>query len=160
MTINFKIPVIFQDKIHPKGGGQVVVDPPKSGRKTINQNTPVRDYSTVTDLFPTTPNVDSNDQCFSLSLSVELKSSNLWVSNYSPYQQELFNIISKYHDEEGWNFQQISDYLVDNNYRTPRGKIFTQGHVWSIYKKKIKSITRFSREFDHIITDMKVDQLN
>jgi hypothetical protein len=117
-------------------------------------------YSTVTDLFPTTPNVNSSHECFSLSLSVELKSSNLWVSNYTPYQQELFDIISKFHEEEGWNFKQISDWLVDNNYRTPRGKVFTQSHVWSIYQKKIKSITRFSREFDHVITDMKVDSLN
>ena len=61
---------------------------------------------------------------------------------------------------EGWNFKQISDWLVENNYKTPRGKVFTQPHVWSIYKKKIKSITRFSREFDHVITDMKVDSLN
>lgn len=118
------------------------------------------DYSTVMGLFPTTPNVDSSHECFSLSLSVELKSSNLWVSNYTPYQQELFDIISKFHEEEGWNFKQISDWLVDNNYRTPRGKVFTQSHVWSIYQKKIKSITRFSREFDHVITDMKVDSLN
>ena len=151
---------MFRDEVHPKGGSQVIIKPLKSGRESINQNTPVRDYSTVVDLFPTTPNIDSTHECFSLSLSVELKSSNLWVSPYSPYQQELFDIISKYHEEEGWNFQKISDWLVDNNYRTPRGKVFTQSHVWSIYVKKIRSVTRFSREFDHVITDMKVDQLN
>ena len=117
-------------------------------------------YSTVVDLFPTTPNIDSDHECFSLSLSVELKSSNLWVSPYSPYQQELYDIISKFHEEEGWNFKQISDWLVDNNYLTPRGKVFTQSHVWSIYVKKIRSVTRFSKEFDHVITDMRVDNLN
>ena len=58
------------------------------------------------------------------------------------------------------NFQQISDWLVENNYKTPRGKTFTQGHVWSIYKKKQRSITRFSREFEHEITEMKVDNFN
>ena len=114
----------------------------------------------MTDLFPTTHDTDSNYECFSLSLSVELKSSNLWVSPYSPYQHELFDIISKFHENQGWNFKEISDWLVENNYHTPRGKVFTHTHVWSIYVKKIKSVTRFSREFDHVITDMKVNQLS
>jgi hypothetical protein len=50
LTINFKIPVIFRDEDRPKGGSnQVVIKPPKSGRKCKNQNEPFRDYSTVTD---------------------------------------------------------------------------------------------------------------
>jgi hypothetical protein len=51
LTLNFKIPVIFRDEDRPKGGrNQVIVKPPKSGRKPINQNEPFLDYSTVTDL--------------------------------------------------------------------------------------------------------------
>ena len=50
LTINFRIPVIFRDEVHPKGGSQVVIKSPISGRKPQNQLTPVRDYSTVTDL--------------------------------------------------------------------------------------------------------------
>jgi hypothetical protein len=50
LTINFKIPVIIGDEELPKGGSnQVIIKPPKSGRKGKNQNKPVRDYSTVTD---------------------------------------------------------------------------------------------------------------
>ena len=50
LTINFKIPVIFRDEDLPKGGvNQVVIKPPKSGRKPKNQNEPFGDYSTVTD---------------------------------------------------------------------------------------------------------------
>ena len=51
LTINFKIPVLLGDEDRPKGGrNQVVIKPPKSGRKPLDQSEPVRDYSTVTDL--------------------------------------------------------------------------------------------------------------
>jgi hypothetical protein len=88
---------------------------------------------------------------------VEFLSPNLWAAPYSPYQVQLFGIICGYHDDEGWNFPKISDWLTENNYLTPRGKTFTHKHVWSIYNKKNKSIERFGREYEHVITDMKVD---
>jgi hypothetical protein len=94
---------------------------------------------------------------YSLRLSVELTSSNLWTSPYSLYQQEVFDLIRKLHEQDGWNFKQISDWLNENGYKTPRDKVFKENHVWSIYMKKMKSMTRFSREFDHSITDMGVD---
>ena len=50
LEINFKIPVMFRDEVHPKGGSQVVIKSPKSGRKPQNQLTTVGNYSTVTDL--------------------------------------------------------------------------------------------------------------
>ena len=50
LTINFKIPVMFRDEVHPKGGSQVVIKPTKSGRIPQNQLTTVGNYSTVTDL--------------------------------------------------------------------------------------------------------------
>ena len=94
---------------------------------------------------------------FSLRLSVVLKSSNLWSPPYSPYQQELFSIITKFHEVDGLNFKQISDWLVANQYQTPRGKTFTQSHCWSIYKKKNTSNERFAREFEPIVKDMSID---
>ena len=39
-----------RDEDRPKGGNQMVIKPPKSGRLPKNQSIPVRDYSTVTDL--------------------------------------------------------------------------------------------------------------
>jgi hypothetical protein len=69
----------------------------------------------------------------------------------------LYDIICKLHEEDGWDFKRISDWLNGNGYKTPRGKVFYKNHVWSIYIKKNKSIERFSREYDHMITDMKVD---
>ena len=116
----------------------------------------LKSYSTVTNYFSKVP-IIIPPKNYSLCLSVEFVSSNLWVSSYTPYQQELFDIITKYHEEQGLNFKQISDWLVEHDYKTPRGNIFKQSHCWSIYKKKNSSIKRFSREYDHIITDMKVD---
>jgi len=69
----------------------------------------------------------------------------------------LFDTISKFHEENGWNFKQISDWLNENGYKTPREKQFRQNHVWSIYVKKKRSIQRFNREYDHVIKDMRVD---
>ena len=92
-------------------------------------------------------------------MSVDLVSSNLWVSAYSPYQQELFDIITKFHEKDNLNFKQISDWLIENGYKTPRGKTFTHSHCWSIYNKKNKSIDRFNREFDTTITDIKINQI-
>ena len=109
-------------------------------------------YSTVTKYSPT-------GSVF-LIIKVMFKSSNLWVSPYSQYQQELFNIIRSQHEEQGMNFVEICDYLVSNGYKSPRGKDLTQSHVWSIYTKKKKSIQRFSRVFDPVITDVKLDLLN
>ena len=93
----------------------------------------------------------------SLRLNVLLVSPNLWTSSYTPYQQEIFDIIRKLHDDDGWNFKQISDWLNGNGYLTPRDKVFRENHVWSIYMKKQRSIERFGREYKHTITDMKVD---
>jgi site-specific DNA recombinase len=94
---------------------------------------------------------------YSLRMSVELVSANLWESPYTLYQQELYGIIRKCHEEDGWNFKQISDWLNDNGYKSPRGKVLKENHVWSIYIKKQRSIQRFSREYEHKVTDMKVD---
>ena len=151
LTINFKIPVVFRDGNEGREPTRVTVTPPKSGRKQKNQNEPFRDYSTVIE-FPSTE-VHYN---YSITLSVELKSSYLWSPPYSTYQQKIFDLTCSKHELEGYNFQQISDWFNQQNYTTPRGKTFTQSHVWSIYTKKKRSIQRFTRTFDHIITDIGI----
>jgi hypothetical protein len=93
---------------------------------------------------------------YSVRLLAELVSPNLWVSPYSLYQQQLFDIISQQH-ADGKDFKQISDWLNGNGYATPRGKRFQEPHTWSIYTKKVKSIQRFARQYDHKIKDMGVD---
>ena len=95
-----------------------------------------------------------------LIINVLFKSSNLWVSPYSQYQQRLFNIIRSQHDEQGKNFVEICNYLISNGYKSTRGKDLTQSIVWSIYTKKKKSIQRFGRVFDPVITDVKLDLID
>ena len=100
---------------------------------------------------------NGNKKGYSLRLSVELKSANLWKPPYSDYQLELFNIITSFHVDHQWTFKQIAEWLNANNYKTPRGNTFKGNHAWSIYMKKNKSIKRFSREFDEVITDISID---
>ena len=109
------------------------------------------DYSTVTDHSPT-------GSVF-LIINVLFKSPNLWVSPYSQYQQRLFNIIRSQHEEQGKNFVEICNYLISKGYKSTRGKDLTQSIVWSIYTKK-KSIQRFSRVFEPVVTDVKLDLLD
>ena len=155
LIIHFKLPVFQHVKEGKNGNGDkyFISKSLETLGNRSDQNTPVTYYSTVVECSPK----GSNQNQYSLRLSVELTFSNLWTSPYSIHQQELYGIICKYHDEEGWNFKQISDWFNENNYLTPRGKVFKENHVWSIYEKKMRSIKRFSREYDHRITDMKVD---
>jgi len=90
-------------------------------------------------------------------MNVQLTSSNLWLSPYSQYQHKLFNIIRDFRENSDWNFKQISDWLVENDYRTPRDKTFTHKHVWSMYTKKKRSIERFNREYEPIIKNVDID---
>jgi len=48
LTINFNIPVLLRDEVRPKGGRQVIITPPKSGRKSLKPNSTLPYYSTVT----------------------------------------------------------------------------------------------------------------
>ena len=116
-------------------------------------------YSTVTEQSPLVGTLisDNISNYGYLVMTVRLTSSNLWLSPYSQYQQELFDIIRDFKEKDNWNFKQISDWLVDNGYKTPRDKTFTHKHVWSMYTKKKRSIERFNREYEPVIKDVDID---
>ena len=154
MTLNFKIPVMVGDEGSSKTT-RIVVEPPKSGRKLKINSPLISNYSTVVKYSSNRCSV-GQPKLFVFRLTVRLYSSNLWVSPYTPYQQKIYDLTCLKHEQEGLNFQQISDWLNNQNYLTPRGKTFTQSHVWSIYTKKKKSIERFSRMFTPIITDIGI----
>lgn len=156
LNINFKIPVLVQREHSDITNDRVSLKPCKSAKKSINQIKPFRDYSTVTSYLSTVSQVNQF-KGYSLRLSIQIKSSNLWIPPYSPYQQTLFDIISEFHEKLGLNFSQVSDWLNNEGYTTPRGKVFTQSHVWSIYTKKNRSIKRFTRTFYPIIQDINID---
>jgi hypothetical protein len=57
-------------------------------------------------------------------------------------------------------FKQISDYLIEKGYKTPRGYPFTHKHPGSIYHKKNRSDQRFGRSFQPDIIDVGLDIIN
>ena len=93
-------------------------------------------------------------------MEVKITSSNLWLSHYTDYQMELYSIISDLHDNKNKNFKEISNYLNDNGYKTPRNKVFTHKHTWSIYTKKNRSDKRFSRLYQPDIVNVGLDIIN
>jgi hypothetical protein len=106
------------------------------------------------------PNENNQNQRQYLVLTVQLTSSNLWMSPYSSHQTELFHLIKTQHENEGKNFKQISDWLNDHGYKTTRGKVFTQSHVWSMFTKKTKSNERFGREFVPNFKSISIDVMD
>jgi hypothetical protein len=95
-----------------------------------------------------------------LTMVLVITSPNLWISPYSEYQQTLFGMIQHKHEVEGMNFVQISDWLNENHFKTPRGKVFNQSLAWSMYTKKMRSIQRFSRENELKIKSTGIDVVN
>ncbi|MHA8062650.1 hypothetical protein [Aquirufa aurantiipilula] len=122
-------------------------------------------YSTVTKKSSNTIHQDNKSnqfytKGFFLSMVIRISSSNLWLSPYSEYQQRLFDIIRELHEDQKMNFVQISNWLNQNNYLTPRGKVFSQQLAWSLYTKKQRSIKRFSRSFEPVILNSEVEVVN
>lgn len=119
-------------------------------------------YSTVVispSKEPEKPDV-TNQRGYFLTMVLVITSPNLWISPYGEHQQTLFGIIQHKHEVEGMNFVQISDWLNENHFQTPRGKVFTQSHAWGIYTKKMRSIKRFSRVNDTQVVSTGIDVIN
>ena len=70
-----------------------------------------------------------------LIFNLTVRASHLWVAPYNEYQQFLYDTITDFRNK-GWTFQQIADWLNENNYTTPRGKKFRNAPAHSIVKKK------------------------
>ncbi|MDO9512931.1 MAG: hypothetical protein Q7J34_14345 [Bacteroidales bacterium] len=65
---------------------------------------------------------------YSLRMIVELTCSYLWKSPHS-YQQELFSLICEGHEDDELDFKQVSNWLNEIGYISPRGKVFMENHV-------------------------------
>ncbi|MBX9853308.1 MAG: recombinase family protein [Cytophagaceae bacterium] len=154
LKVNFKLPVIIEDVVNKKGGrtsARKYSISSKSLVKSTDQTLNVGNYSTVIGSSPKIAEKSIKNKSFSLKMSVEFISSNLWNPPYSDYQMFLFQTIEDF-TKKGWNYVQIAEWLNKNRYKTPRGKKFRQNHVWSIHVKKKRSIERFSREYQPKIT--------
>ena len=86
----------------------------------------------------------------------------LWESNYSEYQQFLYNRICKYKDNNVTpvGFRKISKIFNYEGLKTPRNTEFTNSKVHSIYKKGKIREERINREDIVIISPVKIEVLN
>ena len=166
LEINLRIPLVLTQIKKGDLLGAPFKNLMKPLLNQVDQLSDFGNYSTVVGIstiiptkvpdFTDIPNVKG----YFLTMVIRITSSNLWTSPYNDYQQELFNIISSQHEKMGKNFQEISDWLNENQYKTPRGKVFTQSHAWGIYTKKIRSIKRFSRDNDTQVVSTGIDIIN
>ena len=80
--------------------------------------------------------------------SLSIITTTLWESNYSEYQQYLFNRICgyKHHFLTPIGYRKISQIFNEEGLKTPRGSTFKNNHIHSIYKKGKIREERMSRE--------------
>ena len=164
LDIHLRIPLVLSGNM--KGGSKdaPIISNSNSLKVSGNMIHVRPNHSTVvncptTELKNNHPN-GFNTKGFFLSMVVRITSSNLWLSPYNDYQQQVFNIIREQHEDKKMNFVQISNWMNENNYLTPRGKVFSQQHCWSIYTKKMRSMNRFSRSFESEVINSEVDVVN
>ena len=83
-----------------------------------------------------------------LSFSVSIITTNLWESNYSEYQQYLFDRICGYKENilTPIGYGKISKIFNDEGLKTPRNTEFSNSKVHSIYKKGKIREERINRE--------------
>ena len=95
-----------------------------------------------------------NVQVF-LSFTVNITASHLKKNRYSPYQQEVWEIIKEKHDT-GMGYRRISCWLNEHGYKTPRGYEFKNTHVFSILKKKRIADQRMEKKNQYTITNLEL----
>ena len=97
-----------------------------------------------------------------LSFSISITTTHLLDSNYTEYQQNLFNRICKYKENSVTpiGFRKISKIFNYEGLKTPRNTEFTNSKVHSIYKKGKIREERINREDIVIISPVKIEVLN
>ena len=72
-----------------------------------------------------------------VSISFTVVTTKLWKSNYSSYQEELYKKICDFKGDvfTPLGYRKIAQILNKEGYKTPRGSIFKNNHVHSIYNK-------------------------
>ena len=86
----------------------------------------------------------------------------LWKSYYTEYQEYLFNRIKGYLEENltPIGYRKISKIFNNEGLLTPRGSMFKNNHVHSIYKKGKIRLERMNRKDIVEISDVIVEVLN
>ena len=96
-----------------------------------------------------------------LSFSISIITTHLWESNYTEYQQYLFNRICKYKEDilTPIGYRKISQIFNEEGLKTPRGSIFKNNHVHSIYKKGKIREERINRKDIVEISQVTIEEL-
>ena len=85
----------------------------------------------------------------------------LWESNYSEYQEFLYNKIKGLKEDflTPIGYRKISQILNEEGLKTPRGSVFKNTHVYSIYKKGKIREERINREDIVEIQEFKIETI-
>jgi len=96
-----------------------------------------------------------------LSFSVSIITTNLWESNYSEYQQYLFDRICGYKENilTPIGYRKISKIFNDEGLKTSRKTKFSNSKVHSMYKKGKVREERMSREDIVEVSQVTIEEL-
>ncbi len=96
-----------------------------------------------------------------VSFLVSITTTTLWESNYSEYQQYLFNRICKYKEDilTPIGYRKISQILNEEGLKTPRGNVFKNNHIHSIYKKGKTREERINRKDIVEVSQVTIEEL-
>lgn len=96
-----------------------------------------------------------------IRFSVTITTTKVWNSNYSEYQEYLFNRICEYkrHFLNPVGYRKISKIFNEEGLKTPRGRIFKNTHVHSIFKKGKIREERDNREDIVEISQVTIEEL-
>ena len=95
------------------------------------------------------------DKDIILEFKLDIISSKLTkTTHYTSYQQKLYRLIKFLKEERNLGYRRISRILFEKNYRS--NKILKHNYIYSIYYKGKIRENRINREFDSIISDVKI----
>ena len=96
-----------------------------------------------------------------LRFSVSIITTQLWESNYTEYQQYLFNRICEYKENNVTpiGYRKISKIFHEEGLKTHHGNVFKNNHVHSIYKKGKIREERINREDIVEISQVTIEEL-
>ena len=96
-----------------------------------------------------------------VTFTISVITTKLWESNYSEYQQYLFDRIKGYKEDNltPIGYRKISQIVNEEGLKTPRGSIFKNNHVHSIYKKGKVREERINREDIVEVSNPIIDEI-
>jgi hypothetical protein len=96
-----------------------------------------------------------------VSFLVSITTTTLWESNYSDYQQYLFNRICEYKESfvTPIGYRKISKIFNEEGLKTPRNTEFSNSKVFSMYKKGKIREERINREDIVKVSQVTIEEL-